>query len=145
MLKAKIKRLHDNAKIPTRGSKDSAGYDLYSASSYAIAIEPHTTVKIGTGVAITPPEGYFGAIFARSGLATKQGVRPANCVGVCDYDYTGEYIIACHNDSDEPVIIEPHERIAQLVFLPYQNIEFEEVAELDKTERADGGFGSTGV
>ena len=84
-------------------------------------------------------------MFARSGLATKQGLRPANCVGVCDYDYTGEYIVALHNDTDETKVIEPGERIAQVVFIPYVNVVFTEVAELEETERGAGGFGSTGV
>jgi dUTP pyrophosphatase len=107
-------------------------------------IAPHTTVKIGTGLAIQPPEGYFGAIYARSGMATKRGLRPANCVGVCDEDYRGEYVVALHNDTDEYQYIEPNERIAQLVFLPYMNIKFNEVESLNDTERGSGGFGSTG-
>ena len=107
-------------------------------------IAPHTTVKIGTGLAIQPPEGYFSAIFARSGMATKRGLRPANCVGVCDEDYRGEYIVALHNDTDEYCLVEPNERIAQLVFLPYMNIEFNEVDSLSETDRGSGGFGSTG-
>lgn len=144
MKKAEIKLLRNNAKIPTRGSSKAAGYDLYAATDYDIEILPHQTVMIGTGVSITPPEGYFGAIFARSGLATKRGVRPANCVGVCDEDYTGEYLVACHNDSKNTVVIGSGERIAQLVFLPYEDIQFEVVDELKATERADGGFGSTG-
>ncbi len=88
--------------------------------------------------------GYFGAIFARSGLATKEGLRPANCTGVCDSDYRGEYIVAIHNDTDLPRVIEPNERIAQLVVMPYLPIMFEEVDELSDTERGNGGFGSTG-
>ena len=102
------------------------------------------TVRI-TGVAITPPQGCFGALFARSGLATKQGLRPANCVGVCDEDYTGEYIVAIHNDTDVSQRIYNADRIAQVVFLPYQkNDEIEIVGELDSTDRGDSGFGSTG-
>lgn len=144
MLKAKIKKLRDNAQIPKRGSEEAAGFDLYAATDYDIQIQPHQTVMIGTGVAITPPKGYFGAIFARSGLATKRCVRPANCVGVCDYDYNGEYIVACHNDSDKIVEINAGERIAQLVFLPYQDVDFDVVDELKPTKRGNGGFGSTG-
>ena len=109
-----------------------------------MAIEPHKTEKVSTGLSIQPPQGYFGAIFARSGLATKQGLRPANCVGVCDQDYTGEYIVALHNDTDQTRVINPGDRIAQLVFIPYINVDFCEVDELDKTERGGGGFGSTG-
>lgn len=143
-MKIKIKRLNDLAKIPTRGSDKAAGYDLYAATSYDIAIEPHKTVLIGTGLSMTPPEGYFGAIFARSGIATKRGLRPSNCVGVCDEDYTGEYVVAMHNDTNEIQVVGAGERIAQLVFLPYINAEFEEVDKLTETERGAGGFGSTG-
>ena len=151
----KLKKLNSNAKIPTCGSANAAGYDLYAClrdhnedntkDMAYIKIAPHTTVKVGTGIAIQPPKGYFGAIFARSGLATKHGLRPANCVGVCDEDYTGEYIVAIHNDTDEEQIIKHGERIAQLVFLPYLTVEFEEVESLDKTDRGDDGFGSTGT
>ena len=140
--KVKIKVLNEDAIIPTRGSEKAAGYDLYSTKDETIM--PHVTVKIGTGLAIQPPEGYFGAIFARSGLATKFGVRPGNCTGVADEDYTGEYIVALHNDSCDPVAIEKGDRIAQLVFLPYLNVEFTEAEELDITDRGDGCFGSTG-
>ena len=90
------------------------------------------------------PEGYFGAIFARSGLASKQGLRPANCVGVVDSDYRGEFMIALHNDTDEERVIAGKERIAQMVVMPYLSVEFEEVEELNETERGEGGFGSTG-
>ena len=139
-----IKKLNPNAIIPTRGSEYAAGYDLYACSEIAIDIAPHSTVKVGTGLAIEIPHGYFGAIFARSGLATKRGLRPANCVGVCDEDYRGEYIVALHNDTDEFMSIEPHERIAQLIVMPYLSVEFNEVSELSNTERGSGGFGSTG-
>lgn len=141
----KIKRLNENATIPTRGSEYAAGYDLYSSNTEMITIEPHKTVKMSTGLAMELPHGYFGAIFARSGLAAKSGLRPANCVGVCDEDYRGEYIVAIHNDTDLPRVIDIKERIAQLVLLPYHNINFEEVDELTSTKRRDGGFGSTGI
>ena len=147
MLKAyeiEVKRLSETAKIPTRGSSEAAGYDLYANISKPITVYPHTTEKVGTGLAFSLPTGTFGAIFARSGLATKQGLRPANCVGVCDSDYRGEYIVAIHNDSDVQKIIEPGERIAQLVLMPYCPMEFIEVEKLDSTERGVGGFGSTG-
>ena len=143
-MKIEIKKLRENAKIPTRGSAVAAGYDLYAATSEAVTIKPHTTEKIGTGLAIAVPDGYFGAIFARSGLATKQGLRPANCVGVADSDYRGEYIVALHNDTDEDKVIAKAERIAQLVVMPFLSVEFDEVDELDETERGAGGFGSTG-
>lgn len=143
-MKINIKKLNENAIIPTRGSEGAAGVDLYACTSSSIVIMPHNTVKIGTGLAIELPYGYFGAIFARSGLATKQGLRPSNCVGVCDEDYRGEYVVALHNDTDEPQTINPMERIAQLVVMPYLPVEFNEVDELNETERGTGGFGSTG-
>lgn len=141
----KIKKLNDLAVTPTRGSDQAAGADLYAASSYAITIEPHQTVKIGTGLAMELPEGTAGLIFARSGLATKRGLAPANKVGLIDSDYRGEYIVALHNHSDEPQTIEPQERIAQLVVIPYLKTNFIEVDELSDTERGEGGFGSTGT
>jgi dUTP pyrophosphatase len=144
MLNVKIKRLSDTAIMPTYGSAKAAGMDLYACIDICESIGPGETVKIGTGLAIQPPPGYFGAIFARSGLATKQGLRPSNCVGVCDEDYTGEYIVAIHNDSDEGRLIYNGDRIAQLVFLPYEQANLIEVDELDSTKRGSGGFGSTG-
>ena len=139
-----IKLLTANAKIPTRESEEAAGYDLYAANSEPVSIAPHTTEKVGTGIACALPYGSFGAIFARSGLATKQGLRPANCVGVCDSDYRGEYIVAVHNDTDEVKIIQPGDRIAQLVLLPFIPMMFNVVDELSDTDRGEGGFGSTG-
>lgn len=138
----KFAKVKPDAKIPTRGSSFAAAYDLYSCTE--TEINPGETKMVSTGLAIQAPSGYFGAIFARSGLATKQGLRPANCVGICDEDYTGEYIVPLHNDSTEHRIIHYGDRIAQLVFLPYLNVEFQEVECLDKTERGSGGFGSTG-
>ena len=140
----KIKKLTDTAVLPARGSEYAAGYDLYADCKESITIEPHETAKIGTGLSMEIPDGYFGAVFARSGLASKQGLRPANCVGVCDSDYRGEYIVALHNDSCNPVSIKEGDRIAQLVFLPYLDVEFTKVDELDITGRGDGCFGSTG-
>ena len=138
-------KLNPNAKAPTRGSSYAAGYDLYACMQFdSWELHPGETFKVGTGIAIQPPEGYFGAIFARSGLATKQGLRPSNCVGVCDEDYTGEYIVAIHNDSNKVQMIRNGDRIAQLVFLPYLDVEFNEVDSLDVTDRGSGGFGSTG-
>ncbi len=145
MLTAKIKKLNSKAKIPTKGSEKAAGYDLYACVNNDVLIGPHETVKIGTGIAVTPPEGYFGAIFARSGLAIKNGLAPANKVGVCDEDYTGEYIVALHNHSDDCLWVSNGMRIAQLVFLPYIDVNFELTTELEETERGAGGFGSTGV
>lgn len=144
MMKINIKRLNEDAKIPTRGSSEAAGYDLYACINSPVTIPSHSTVKIGTGLAIEIPEGYFGAVFARSGLATKQGLRLANAVGVIDSDYRGEYIVALHNDTDEAKLITPGERIAQLVVMPYLAVEFNDVNELSDTDRGEGGFGSTG-
>lgn len=141
---ASVKKLREGAIIPKQGSLQAAGFDLSACIEEPVEIAAGTVAKIGTGLAITPPEGYFGAIFARSGLATKQGLRPTNCVGVCDEDYTGEYIVALYNDSTETRIINPGDRIAQLVFLPYINVNFNEVSELEETDRGAGGFGSTG-
>lgn len=143
-MKINTKKLNKNAIIPTKGSEYAAGYDLYACTNSSIIIMPHETVKIGTGLSIELPNGYFGAIFARSGLATKNGLRPSNCVGVCDEDYRGEYTVALHNDTNEPQTINPMERIAQLVIMPYLSVEFNIVDELNVTERGDGGFGSTG-
>lgn len=155
MIEIKIKKLSETATIPTNGSEYAAGYDLYAncpdanygifVKEEGVCIPPHQTVKIGTGLSIQPPPGYFGAIFARSGLATKQGLRPANCVGVCDEDYRGEYIVPVHNDTDDAKIIHHGDRIAQLVFLPYVTAKFIEVNELSETNRGDNGFGSSGV
>ena len=140
----KIKKLTDTAVLPARGSEYAAGYDLYADCKESITIEPHETAKIGTGLSMEIPDGYFGAVFARSGLASKQGLRPANCVGVCDSDYRGEYIVALHNDTDEIMTIQPQEKIAQMILLPFLFMEFEEVVELSDTKRGEGGFGSTG-
>ena len=140
-----VKKLNPNAIIPTLGSEQAAGCDLYSCfKEEEIRIKPHTTVKIPTGLAFEIPRGIFGAIFARSGLATKEGLRPANCVGVCDSDYRGEYIVPMHNDTDEVMTIASGERIAQLIVMPFVGIEFNIVDELTETKRGDGGFGSTG-
>ncbi len=144
MNKIKIKKLNSNTIIPTKGSKDSAGNDLYASISNPIVIEPHQTIKIGTGIAIEIPKGYFGAIFARSGLATKNGLRPSNCVGIIDSDYRGEIIVALHNDMNVPQKIQPMERIAQMIIMSYPKIVFEEVDELSNTARGGDGFGSTG-
>ncbi len=141
-----VKKLNEYAALPTSGSKYAAGYDLYANIPHGVQdVAPGGTEKIGTGVCFEIPEGYFGAIFARSGLATKRGLRPANCVGVIDSDYRGEVIVALHNDSSSPEKIYHGDRIAQLVILPYLAVDFKEVDELSNTERGEGGFGSTGV
>lgn len=140
----KIMKINKNATIPTRGSEYAAGYDLYACIDKPVTIKPHETVKIGTGLAFELEANTFGAIFARSGLATKQALRPANCVGVADSDYRGEYIVALHNDSEIERVVNPNDRIAQLVIMPFIPVEFEEVDELSETVRGAGGFGSTG-
>ena len=139
-----LKKLKENALLPTRGSEHAAGYDLYACLEEDVLIGPGQTVKIGTGLAVAVPEGFFGAVFARSGLASKEGLRPANCVGVCDSDYRGEYIIALHNDSGMERTVRHGDRIAQLVILPFLPAEFEECDSLPETARGAGGFGSTG-
>ena len=140
-----IKLLREGAHIPTRGSEYAAGYDLYACLDGDLEILPHTCAKVGTGISVAVPEGWFGAVFARSGLASKKGLRPANCVGVCDSDYRGEYIVMMYNDSDEPRTVSNGERIAQLVIMPFMQAEFEICDELPETARGEGGFGSTGV
>lgn len=143
-MKVNIKKLNKNAKIPNKGSEFSAGYDLYACLDESVNIKSNQTVKIPTGLAMEIPVGYAGMIFARSGLSTKKGLAPANKVGVCDSDYRGEYIVALHNHSDEDVIVNPGERIAQLVIIPFLSVDFIETDELNDTVRGKGGFGSTG-
>lgn len=143
--KVRIKTLTDTAQIPKRGTARSAGYDLYANTTEEIKIEPHTTVPIGTGLAMELPEGYFGAIFARSGLAIKRGLGLANSVGVVDEDYRGEFIVALHNFSNETQFVAPGERIAQLILMEYTPMNFELVESLSDTDRGTGGFGSTGT
>lgn len=140
-----IKKIKPNATVPTYGSATAAGADLYACIDTAITIEPFATVMIPTGFAMALPDGYAGLIYARSGLASKKGLAPANKVGVIDSDYRGEVMVALHNHSNVPATIEPDERIAQLVVTPYVCAAFAEVDELDATERGEGGFGSTGT
>ena len=143
-MKVNIQLLSENAKLPKRGSKYAAGYDLYALTDEPITIMPQENKPIHTGLAIEIPKGYFGAVYARSGLSSKHGLRPANCTGVIDADYRGEIMVALYNDSDVPQTVMPDERIAQLVVMPFLPLSFEVVDELDPTERGDGGFGSTG-
>lgn len=140
----KLKKLNPNAKTPTKGSLFSAGFDLYACLENEIKIKPNETVKVPTGIALEIPTGFVGLIFARSGLATKKGLAPANKVGVCDSDYRGEYLVALHNHGQLEATIKPNDRIAQLVVVEVQNFDFEEVAELSSTQRNENGFGSTG-
>ena len=174
MLELKFKRLTDTMKVPTKAHDTDACWDLYAdipnetynifkkdydlgdvfsaffdasaitETGKGVAIEPHTTVKIPTGFATNIPHGYWGAVFARSGLATKQGLRPANCVPVIDEPYTGEWFIPIHNDTNETQIIHHGDRIAQFTLLPYFDTTLTEVGELDTTDRGDSGFGSSG-
>ena len=144
-INVRFRKVSELAHIPTRGSEKAAGYDLYAALAEPVRIAPHETVKIDTGLQFELPDGYFAAIYARSGLAAKEGLRPANCTGVCDSDYRGNYIVAMHNDSEETRIVEPGERIAQYVVAKHERVEWEEVDVLDETERGEGGFGSTGT
>lgn len=162
----KIKKVDERAKLPTRGSNSAAGYDLYALDS--VTIEGGQTAFIDTGLSIEIPEGYFGAIYARSGLACKHNLRPANCVGIIDSDYRGNIKVALHNDresvkvakqfvsgnafisrvvldDDAPFRIEAGDRIAQLVVQKFEEINFIESDELADSERGEGGFGSTGA
>ena len=139
-----ILRLTDSAKLPERGSASAAGYDLFADVTEDVEIKPHETRMIGTGLAMEIPEGYFGGIFARSGLSAKEGLRPANCVGVVDSDYRGEIKVALHNDGEVARVITPAEKIAQLVVVPFLSVNFSEVSNLSDTARGEGGFGSTG-
>ena len=139
-----IKRLNPEAKLPTYGSESAAGADLYALLTAPLTVEPGETVLVHTGVALSLPAGTVGLIFARSGLATKRGLAPANKVGVIDADYRGEIMVALHNHGSAAVTVEPYERIAQLAILPYITAAFHETDDLDETARGAGGFGSTG-
>ena len=145
----KIKLLTNTAKVPTQGSVFAAGYDLYAdflpENGEFLTIGPHETVKVSTGIAIEIPNGWWGGVFPRSGISTKRGLRPANCVGVIDSDYRGEIFVAIHNDTDKNQYITPGERVAQLIFLPCFKIDWETVDTLEDTARGNGGFGSTGL
>ena len=140
----RIKKLDENAIIPTYGSEFAAGADLYACTGETVTIMPHETKLIHTGVAMEIPTGFAGLIYARSGIASKRGLAPANKVGVVDSDYRGEIMVALHNHSAEPQSIDNGERIAQLVIAPYVVADFVLSDELDDTERGEGGFGSTG-
>ncbi|MCI8956778.1 MAG: dUTP diphosphatase [Eubacterium sp.] len=139
-----IKKLNENAVIPTYGSEYAAGADLYACIDEAITIESGETAFIGTGIAMEIPMGYAGFIYARSGLSCKKGLAPANKVGVVDADYRGEITVALYNHASETRVVEPKERIAQMVIAPFFKVDFEEVEELSDTVRGVGGFGSTG-
>lgn len=139
-----IKKLKREAIIPTYGSEFAAGADLYACVEEDMILKPGDTRLIPTGIALEIPAGYAGLIYARSGLATKRGLAPANKVGVVDSDYRGEVLVSLHNHSQEAQMVAPGERIAQLVVTPVLAVDFCEVEELEETRRAGGGFGSTG-
>ena len=139
-----VKKLDERAVLPTYGSEFAAGADLYAVLDEELTILPGETKLVKTGLAMEIPEGYAGLIYARSGLAAKRGLAPANKVGVVDADYRGEVMVGLHNHSDKAYTVQPGERIAQLVLLEVPAWETEEVESLDETERGTGGFGSTG-
>lgn len=139
----KIKKLNDNAVIPTYGTEYSAGADLYALISDDLEIKPQETVIIPTGIAMEIPNGYVGLIYARSSLGTKKGLTPANKVGVIDSDYRGEIKVVLFNQSNKIQTITKNERIAQIIITPYIKVQFQEVDELSNTIRGEGGFGST--
>ncbi len=140
----RIKKLNEKATVPTYGSPFSAGADLYACEDSPVIIEPGKTVLIHTGLSFEIPEGFAGLIFARSGLATKKGLAPANKVGVIDADYRGEVMVSLFNQSAVPQMVEPGERVAQMVITPFLKAEFTVSDELSDTLRGTGGFGSTG-
>lgn len=138
----RVKKMRENAVLPSYGSDYAAGADLYACN--AVTVEPGATEFVQTGLALEVPAGYAGLVYARSGLACKKGLAPANKVGVIDADYRGEVMVALYNHSSQAVEIEPGERVAQLVITPYLTAVFEETQELSDTVRGEGGFGSTG-
>lgn len=157
-INVKVKRLSETALLPTKAHDSDAAFDLYAdiqetyipfgktieESEKGIKLKPGQTVKVSSGVAMEIPEWYWGAVYARSGLATKQGLRPANCVGVIDSHYRGPIIVAVHNDSNNVQIIHHGDRIAQFMLAPVIETKFEEVSELSDSDRGEGGFGSSG-
>ena len=140
----RVKKLKENAILPTYGSPEAAGADLYACLEEPICIAPGASAFVPTGLAMEIPKGYAGLIYARSGLACKRGLAPANKVGVVDSDYRGEFMVVLHNHGTEPQTVTHGERIAQLVITPVLTPGFAEVAELTDTPRSAGGFGSTG-
>jgi len=143
--KINIKKVRENAKIPTYGTEYAAGADLYACIDNEEVFNPGETKLIPTGISLAIPTGYVGLVYARSGLASKRGLAPANKVGVIDSDYRGEIFVALHNHSNDKKTIEKEERIAQIVITPYLKADFIEKENLDETERGKGGFGSTGT
>ena len=140
----RVVRLKSKAKLPTYGSKEAAGADLYACLDEDVVIYPGQSAFIPTGLAMEIPKGCAGLIYARSGMACKRGLAPANKVGVIDSDYRGEFIVVLHNHGDQPQTVCHEERIAQLVITPVLTPDYNEVTELTQTDRSSGGFGSTG-
>lgn len=140
-----VKLLDPRAKLPAYGSPDAAGADLYVLTGGPVTIAPGETALLHTGLALAIPKGYVGLVYARSGLASKRGLAPANKVGVIDADYRGELMVALHNHGSVPQVVEDGDRIAQLVVTPYLTAQFIQAEELDGTSRGAGGFGSTGT
>lgn len=140
----RIKKLNTQAVVPSYGTAFAAGADLYACLETPVTIEPGDTFLVHTGISMEVPEGFAGLIYARSGLATKKGLAPANKVGVIDADYRGEIMVPLHNHSNRAAVIENGERIAQMVITPFLTADFVETESLDETERGTGGFGSTG-
>ena len=144
MQTVRVVKLNEEAKLPHYGSDFAAGADLYALTDGVVEIAPGETKLIHTGLSMEIPVGYAGLIYARSGLASKKGLAPANKVGVVDSDYRGEVMVALHNHSRIVQSIEPFERIAQLVVAPFLRVDYELAETLEQTERGEGGFGSTG-
>lgn len=140
----RVKKLHPAAKLPTYGSAEAAGADLYACLEKTVTIEPGQSAFVPTGIAMEVPKGCAGLIYARSGLACKQGLAPANKVGVIDSDYRGQIVVVLHNHGQQPQTVENGERIAQMVITPVLTPPYEEAEELSDSDRGAGGFGSTG-
>ena len=140
----RVKKLRENAVLPTYGSQWAAGADLYACLEDTVTIEPHQTVFVPTGLALEVPVGCAGLIYARSSMGAKRGLAPANKVGVVDSDYRGEVMVALHNHGMVPQMVEHGERVAQLLITPVLTPAYEEASELSDTVRGVGGFGSTG-
>ncbi|MBP3432000.1 MAG: dUTP diphosphatase [Clostridia bacterium] len=143
-LQIKVKKLKNDAKIPTYGSEFAAGADVYACLEESVVIKPYETKFIPTGLSFEFPAGVACLLYARSGLSCKQGLAPANKVGVIDADYRGEVMVALHNHSEEVRTVQNGDRVAQVVFTPYYAGVFEEVCQLEDSARGAGGFGSTG-
>ncbi len=140
-----VKKLRDGAILPTYGSQEAAGADLYACLEEPVTIAPGQTAFVPTGLAMALPQGTVGLIYARSGMACRRGLAPANKVGVIDSDYRGEFIVALHNHGTQPQTVSHGDRVAQLLVTPVLHPAYQEAASLDETQRAAGGFGSTGV